>query len=75
MSLTKPEDLGTAWLSAVGEDCFYCGRIIEADPVIEWRGFADFRFLLHPCCLVELTIRLFRDLHELECRNKRKITE
>lgn len=48
-----------------GELCFYCHQRLRA-PSVLWIG-ADGDIYLHPECVVELTIRLFRDLWELEC--------
>lgn len=63
MGLTglTPETYGTA----VGDTCFYCGRLTR-DPAVLWLGHTG-RMVLHPPCVVELTIRLMRDLHEWEC--------
>jgi hypothetical protein len=46
--------------------CFYCDQPLRA-PSVDWMG-ATGTISLHPGCVVELTIRLYRDLHELECR-------
>lgn len=73
MALTKRDPNEPFW-SAIGEDCFYCGEVIEDDPAVEWRGFADARFVLHPDCVLKLTIRLYRDLHELETVKKGRRT-
>ncbi len=45
--------------------CFYCGRPLSF-PFILWMGTSD--LALHPHCVVELSIRLFRDVHEVECK-------
>jgi len=68
MSITgvKPEDVEAGILhTASGEKCFYCGQITE-DPAIHWMGF-DSDIFLHPGCCVDLSIRLFRDVHEWQC--------
>lgn len=48
-----------------GQECFYCGHTIR-DVGIMWMGVGG-EVYLHPPCVVELTIRLFRDVHEYEC--------
>ncbi len=63
MSLTGP--LGTS-LAPASACCFYCGEAL-GHPAIEWAGETT-TISLHPGCVVELTIRLYRDLHELESR-------
>ena len=51
---------------AQGERCFYCHGTLE-DPAVMWMGHHG-NILLHPGCVVDLTIRLFRDVHEIQCR-------
>lgn len=48
-----------------GQRCFYCGDTIR-DVGIMWMGLTGHVYL-HPPCVVELTIRLLRDVHEYEC--------
>jgi hypothetical protein len=48
-------------------DCFYCGHPMTS-PGIQWLGSTG-EIWLHPGCVVELTIRLYRDVHEIECRS------
>lgn len=48
-----------------GQQCFYCYAPIRAIAVF-WMGAAG-ELWLHPACVVELTIRLYRDVHEVEC--------
>lgn len=48
----------------VEQKCFYCGLPLRAIAVF-WAG-ADGELWLHPACVVELTIRLYRDVHEVE---------
>ena len=57
---------GGAWDAdiPVATRCFYCGRQIRAI-AIYWIG-DDGELWLHPPCVVELTIRLYRDVHEVE---------
>ena len=56
-----------AWYSATFREqpCFYCGGVL-ASPFIIWHGFGE-AIALHPPCVIELTIRLYRDVHEIEC--------
>ena len=66
MSLTSPvpDEQGIAH-TATGQACFYCGEPLQ-DPAVHWSGFPG-SIYLHPECVPELVIRLFRDLHELRC--------
>ena len=66
MSLTSPiPDPGSGIaITAVGHSCFYCGRDLQ-DPAVVWVGEARDEIYLHPDCVIELTLRLFRDLLEL----------
>ena len=52
--------------------CFYCGHGL-ASPFVIWMGFGE-PIALHPACVVELAIRLFRDVHEIECAANAYIT-
>lgn len=63
--------VGTVVVSAEKETCFYCGRP-TSDPAIVWSGFGG-EIFLHPACVAELALRLFRDLHELECRSHARL--
>ena len=47
-----------------GTECFYCYQPIAAVAIF-WMG-NECDLWLHPECVVELTIRLFRDVHEYE---------
>lgn len=48
-------------------DCFYCGRpVTTGGPVVVWHG-ATTTIELHSECVVELGIRLFVDVHKVEC--------
>lgn len=51
-------------VTAQGETCFYCHNT-TADPAITWAG-ATAEIFLHPACVVELALRLLRDVHEFE---------
>jgi hypothetical protein len=55
-----------------GETCFHCHQAIWTDEAIEWHGSdaADgtANLMFHPGCAIELSIRLLRDVHQIECR-------
>jgi hypothetical protein len=53
--------------------CFYCWGPLD-NPAIEWSGSTGF-ICLHPGCVVELAIRLVRDVHEVESRTGRYVME
>jgi hypothetical protein len=53
-------------LTADDQRCFLCGTA-TADPAVMWSGFSADIFL-RPECAVEMTLRLGRDVHELEHR-------
>ncbi len=57
---------GAEWGCELPEEqvCFFCGMVIRAVAIF-WMG-AGAELWLHPGCAVELTIRLFRDVHEVE---------
>ena len=48
-------------------ECFYCYQVIDEETyAVQWRG-GDHDLWLHPGCVMELSLRLFRDVHEIEC--------
>jgi len=55
-----------------GTSCFYCGYPLKGTIVAWWGNGAD--IYLHPSCVVELTIRMLRDVHEIECQTQTAIT-
>jgi hypothetical protein len=59
-----PDENGIVW-TAIGHACFLCHRPLS-DPAVHWMG-ADAEIFLHPACTTDLAVRLFRDLHEIEC--------
>jgi hypothetical protein len=63
-----------AWISDSfrGEPCFYCGEHLTA-PFIIWIGVGD-PLALHPSCVVELSIRLLRDVWQIENTTSSYIT-
>lgn len=64
MSLTSPVPTAGGFAHvASGAECFYCGQPLH-EPAVFWMG-ATGDVYLHPPCVVELTIRWYRDLHEL----------
>lgn len=52
--------------------CFHCNKVISAPTPIHWHGSDDHgkpaSLLFHPGCAVELSIRLLRDVHAIECQ-------
>lgn len=58
-----PDPLSGIAFTAAGQQCFYCGER-SIDPAIHWSGFTG-EVYIHEACVVELAIRLFRDLHQL----------
>jgi len=48
------------------ETCFYCDRKIALGWAVQWQGTTA--IFLHPGCAVEFTIRIMRDIHDIECR-------
>jgi hypothetical protein len=60
----------------IGRPCFFCGQPISA-PAVYWRGCTDHDdpwLLLHAGCVLELFVRLARDVHEVEHRTRRHVT-
>ena len=57
--------------------CLYCGQALSV-PYVVWQtahGRAGSDAIgVHPACTVELTIRLLRDIHEIEEQTGRAIT-
>ena len=49
----------------MAKGCFLCWNPLE-DPAIHWMGSTG-DIYLHPACVIELAIRMFRDVHEVEC--------
>ncbi len=50
----------------VDQPCFFCGQPVSP-PAVSWRGCAEHDdpwLLLHPGCMLELFVRLARDVHE-----------
>jgi hypothetical protein len=64
MSLTSPvpDPISGIVHTALGQKCFFCGHCCS-DPAIVWCGETA-EIYLHPRCVPDLTIRLYRDLHE-----------
>lgn len=73
MSIVHELEPDTSVDSDAGEDvCFYCYRQLNA-PVVMWMGSTS-NIYLHPACVVELGIRLFRDVHQIECATNSYVT-
>lgn len=49
-------------------ECFYCGKAVGF-PALFWMGLTG-EIYLHPDCFQLLTVRLMRDLHEIQCMPK-----
>jgi len=64
--LTGPDfwqpERSVVMVTAVGTECFFCEKTIEADPAWMWHG-ASGEIFMHPACAADLGIRLFADLH------------
>jgi hypothetical protein len=52
--------------------CFYCAEIMSS-PFIIWMGAGE-PLALHPNCTVEFSIRLLRDVHQVECETHNDVT-
>lgn len=65
MTLTSqiPDGQGLAF-TAIGQPCFYCWEACT-DPAVYWVGSTGDVYL-HPACLMEWMICLFRDVHEIK---------
>ena len=57
----------------VGTPCFFCSAPLTA-PFVAWRGAAPDMLALHPGCVLDLTMRLMRDVWELECKTELRVT-
>ncbi len=60
----------TVLVTAKRETCFYCGELIE-DPAVTWHG-ATSEIWLHPGCVMDLLLRLSRDVWQLQCSTGRR---
>lgn len=75
--ITHTTDQGTGGESnrraiPAGTPCFYCHQRLQGSVVMWWGEGAD--LYLHPECTVELSIRLLRDVHEIERNTQTNIT-
>lgn len=52
--------------------CFHCYQLV-VPPMVAWMG-STAEIVMHPACVVELAIRLFRDVHEIEKTTQRYVT-
>jgi hypothetical protein len=64
VTTTRPDENGFAF-TALGRVCFYCNKPL-IDPSVYWLG-ATGEIYLHPSCVLDLFVRLARDVHEAEC--------
>jgi hypothetical protein len=64
VSITSPipDEQGSVH-TAVGQECFLCGGGLH-DPAVFWMG-ATAEVYFHPDCVVDLAVRMFRDVHEI----------
>lgn len=51
----------------IGKQCFYCFAPVYP-PAVMWMGASAEMLLLHPGCVIELFLRLGRDVWEIECK-------
>jgi hypothetical protein len=76
MSVTSPipdPESGIVF-TAAGQICFYCYKPLS-DPAVHWMGH-EAHIYLHPRCVLDLFVRLARDVHETECpRHYRDLAE
>ena len=50
------------------DPCFYCGSPVVSTRGVYWMGSPKaYTIVLHPACTVNLTIRLLRDVHAIQC--------
>ena len=56
-----------------GTACYYCSYPLQGTVILWWGRGADIH--LHPQCAVELSIRLMRDVHEVERATRSHITQ
>lgn len=65
-------ETGEVMLTARGRECRYCAGRIE-DPAIMWIGFGDEPIFLHAACAADASLRVLRDVHEIERRTGTRI--
>lgn len=65
MSVTGYAATGDAYWGFTEGPCFYCDTPLT-DPAVRWIG-ATGVITLHPRCVLDLFVRLARDVHETEC--------
>lgn len=47
-------------------DCFFCGERLGT-PFVLWQGTGPLgRLVLHPACVLELNLRISRDVHAIQ---------
>jgi hypothetical protein len=63
-----------SWL--LGQVCFYCGApFVAGQPAVEWSGYdagteTSAQIFFHKDCVMAFTVRVFRDVHALECEDR-----
>jgi hypothetical protein len=70
----RPPHHPDAWVSEPfrSQPCFYCGQPLST-PFVIWMGVGE-PLALHPACVVELSIRLLRDVWQIETATNTYIT-
>lgn len=58
--------------SDIEKGCFLCWKPLSA-PTIHWMG-SNGSIFLHPHCVLDLAVRMFRDLHEVETKYGLRLT-
>jgi len=52
--------------------CLYCRKPMTSGYGTFWSGATE--IYLHPPCLMELTVRMYRDVHQIELMTKTNVT-
>jgi len=53
--------------------CFYCGKVLDTDPAINWIGQTA-EIYLHARCTIEFMLRISSDVHDWESKTGKKVT-
>lgn len=73
MSIIQQHELGQfPYVITPDQPCFYCANPLTT-PAVAWHGAGE-PLYLHPPCVVEFAIRLFRDVHEIERTSHEYVT-
>src|SRR5262245_17310553 len=71
----RDPDFAPAFAPPDGDGCFYCGTVFPARAqVIVWHGNDRHAtsIFLHPACVLQIGVHLFRDVYEVEDLNKNR---